>query len=204
MTAVLQVPADLARYLDRLVAVLDETVELEGVYLVGSGALGGYDPARSDVDVYAVVADSLSEAQRQDVRERVGAIECPARRLELVVYSRAQAGLPQPQFDFNLGDPDASPHWFLIDRAIAEEHAVALHGPPWGDLFAPVPRQRLLESLAESLSWYERHDPTGAAVAAARTYAWLETDRWLAKRESLAWLVARVRERLEEERWTAR
>jgi predicted nucleotidyltransferase len=195
MTAVVEVPGAIRTFLDEVLAVLSD-YELEGAYLIGSLALGAYDPARSDIDVYAVVADALGAGEKEQLATRVATLTPPARRLELVVYSRAEAASPDARFDFNFGDPDASDHWFVVDRAIAEQHAIPLSGPPWGDLFAPVPRERLLAALDEALAWFERHDPAGAAVAAARASAWLETGDWLAKPAAGAWLAARVREQL--------
>jgi predicted nucleotidyltransferase len=185
-------------FLDELVALLWD-YELEGAYLVGSLSLGAFDPARSDIDVYAVVARPLGAHEKQELEMRVGALTPPARRLELVVYAREQAARPDARFDFNFGDPNASDHWFVIDRAIAEQHAVALAGPAWGELFAPVPRSHVVAALSEALAWFETHDPAGAAVAAARAAAWLETGEWLSKPDAAARLAARVRAQLEDE-----
>ena len=210
MTAVVEVPQALARYLDELVAAMREAAELEAVYLVGSAALGAYEHGRSDVDAVAVTARRLSEAEKQELVRRVEALPSPARALELVVYSREEAASPEPRFELNLnpgkhvaltpetGLPDDSPHWFVLDRAMAEQHAVPLAGPPWGELFAPVPRERVLAALELSLDWYERHEPThpNSVLNTCRAWMWLETGRWSSKQEAAAWLRGRVREAL--------
>jgi predicted nucleotidyltransferase len=210
VTVTLDVPQTLARYLDELVAALRDAAEIEAVYVVGSAALGAYEHGRSDLDVVAVTVRALSEAEKQGLVERVEALESPARALELVVYSREQAASPEPRFELNLnpgkhvaftpdtGLPDDSPHWFVLDRAVAEQHAVPLAGPPWSELFAPVPRERVVAALELSLDWYERHEPThpNSVLNACRAWMWLETGEWASKQEAAAWLRRRVREAL--------
>jgi predicted nucleotidyltransferase len=198
MNVVAEIPRELGPFLDQLVDVLAD-FEVQGAYLVGSAALGAYEPERSDVDVYAVVARPLGASEKSELRARLAALDPPARRLELVVYSRAEAETHDPRFELNFGDEDESPHWFVLDRAIAERHAVPLVGPDWTEIFQPVPQDRLLEALAQSLGWYERHDPASLTVAAARAWAWLDTGEWLGKEQAAAWLAARVRERIAEE-----
>lgn len=188
MTVVVDVPRPLAPYLDELVAALRETAELEAVYLVGSAARGAYEHGRSDVDVVAVTARRLSEAEKRELVERVEALDCPARGLELVVYAR---GAQPPEFEVNFNggprmarhvsfDPAAEPrHWFVIDAAIAEEHAVPLVGPPWSEIFEPVPAGRARAAVLDGLAWAERNEPGDANAARARHY--LETGEWTTK-----------------------
>ena len=188
MIAVLDVPPALAHYLDELVAALREAVELEAVYLVGSAARGAYEEGRSDVDVVAVTSRPLSKQEKRAVVERVEALECPARGLELVVYAKG-ARPPEFEINFNGGprmerhvsfDPAAEPwHWFVIDAAIAEEHAVPLVGPPWRELFEPVPSDRARAAVQAGLAWAEENEPDDANAARARHY--LETGEWRTK-----------------------
>jgi streptomycin 3"-adenylyltransferase len=90
----------------------------------------------------------------------------------------------------------------VLDRAIAEQHAVALLGPAWSELFEPVPREAVLGALAQALDWQEREEPTSrsSVLNAVRAWAWLQTGEWLGKPAAAAWLRDRVRAALEEER----
>jgi predicted nucleotidyltransferase len=188
VTTVVDVPPALARYLDELVSALAAAAELEAIYLVGSAARGAYEEGRSDVDVVAVTSRALDEAEKRELVERVEALECPARGLELVVYAKG-ARPPEFEINFNGGprmerhvsfDPAAEPwHWFVIDAAIAEEHAVPLLGPPWRDLFEPIPAERARAAVLDGLAWAERNEPDDANAARARHY--LETGEWTAK-----------------------
>jgi predicted nucleotidyltransferase len=182
------IPSELAGYLDRLVEVLEARVPVDAVYLIGSAALGAYEHGRSDVDVVAVTARSLSREERLALAEAVESIPVPARKLELVVYPR---GSDRWELNLNTGDhvgldPDAEPSfWFVLDRAIAAQHATPLVGPPWDELFEPEPPEAIEAALDEVAAFDGWDDPAGdAELAAARAQAWRETGRWISKREA--------------------
>jgi predicted nucleotidyltransferase len=200
-----QIPRELAGYLDELVERMSAHAELHAVYLLGSAAGGGYEQGRSDVDVVAVTARPLAEDERRALAEAAESLPCPARKLELVVYP---LGSDRYEINLNTGekvsfDPEEDPaFWFVLDRAIAEQHAVALLGPPWRDVFEPVAREQVLAALDDALDWQEREEPVGrsSVLNACRAWMWLESGEWGSKPDAAAWLRGRVRERIEEER----
>ena len=182
------IPNELAPFLERLVEVLGAQAPIEAVYLVGSAALGAYEHGRSDVDVVAVTARSMSVEERLALAEAVESVPVPARKLELVVYPR---GGDRWELNLNTGDhvgldPDAEPSfWFVLDRAIAEQYATPLVGPPWGELFSPEPPEAIEAALDEVAAFEGWDDPAGdAELAAARAQVWRETGRWISKREA--------------------
>ena len=182
------IPSELAPSLERLVEVLQAQAPVDAVYLVGSAALGGYQHGRSDIDVVAVTARSLSRGERLALAEAVESIPVPARKLELVVYPR---GSDRWELNLNTGDhvgldPDAErSFWFVLDRAIAAQHATALVGPPWSELFAPEPPEAIAAALDEVAAFDGWDDPAGdAELAAARARVWRETGRWVSKGEA--------------------
>jgi Nucleotidyltransferase domain len=196
MNAVAQTPRELVGYLEELIEAMSAVADLDAVYLIGSAAVGTYVRGESDVDVIAVTSRSLSLPERRRLADAAEAVPCPARKLELVVYPR---GSNDWEINLNTGEhvsfeTAAEPaFWFVIDRAIAERHALPLVGPAWAETFDPVPRDELLQALDESLE-------TVGALNMARAWAWLETDEWISKPAAEAWLRGRVRERIEEER----
>jgi predicted nucleotidyltransferase len=191
------IPAQLARYLEDLVERLSAVVALEAAYVVGSGAYGAFERSRSDVDVVAVVPQPLAPEEKRAIVAAAEAIAPPARKLELVVYARGSS-----RYDINLNtgervsfDPDDDPDfWFVLDRAIAAEHAVTLVGPPWQELFDPVPRSEILDALEESLDWHEANEPLTASslLNTCRAWQWVETGTWASKPESARWFRTRV------------
>jgi hypothetical protein len=194
-------------YLDELVRRLRELLgpELVGVYAGGSWALGGYEPGRSDLDVAVVVRMPLTDevAPRIVTELRHESFPCPARGLELVVYTERAARTPtvEPGFELNLNtghgltfraDREPQPgerHWFAIDRSVLCEHGIALLGPPAADVFAPIAPNDLRPVLADVLRWYEREAPESedAVLNAGRSLRFARDGTWLPKPALRAW-----------------
>jgi hypothetical protein len=194
-------------YLDEVVRRLQKLLgpQLVGVYAGGSWALGGYEPGRSDLDVAVIVRMPLTDevADRIVVELRHEAFPCPARGLELVVYTKRAAGTPtiEPGFELNLNtgrgltfraDREPQPgerHWFAIDRSVLSEHGVALFGPPAADAFAPIAPADLRPVLADVLRWYEREAPESedAVLNAGRSLRFVRDGIWLPKPALRAW-----------------
>ncbi len=175
--------------------------ELVGVYLAGSGALGGYVHGRSDVDVAVVERTPLSRETKEALVTalRHEALPCPARGLELVVYAHGSA---DPELNLNSGgrmpfhvtfEPGTdSPHWFVIDRAILGARGMTLLGPPPREAFPPPSENDVLEALATGLRWYRERpeEPRDDAVLnAVRARAYLERGAWLSKAEAVELLL---------------
>jgi hypothetical protein len=193
-------------YLDRLVERLPPA---RAVYLIGSAALGDYERDRSDLDVMVVI-DPPIDVGGIVSRCSHAALPCPARKLELVVYTPEQVARPSRDqrwmLNLNTGtgehhagtDPTAEPwFWFVLDLAQAREHTIALHGPPAGELIGEVPRSLILDALADAVTWYARNEPgEGAFLAAARAWRYAEEGVFSAKREAADWAVQRVRRTL--------
>lgn len=184
MIAATHLDAASAAFVREVLETIDGVVPLVEAYVVGSAAVGPFDPATSDVDLVAVVERPLG-GERPALLERLRTLEIPVRDLELVVYVQ---GAEPPAFELNFNarqeHPDESPHWFVIDAAVAQERAVPVWGDrPWSELFAPVPLERLGEAMEESLAWSERQSPDNefARVNALRTRHWLDHGEWISK-----------------------
>jgi hypothetical protein len=187
----------------RLEAILGPS--LVGVYAGGSWALGGYEPPDSDLDVAVVSREPLSDgaADRLVAALRHEAFPCPARGLELVVYTResAASGTTDPGFELNLNtgarltfraDREPQPgerHWFAVDRSVLSQHGIALFGPPASEVFAPIAPTHLKPVLADVLRWYEREAPESedAVLNAGRSLRFARDGVWLPKPVLRAW-----------------
>jgi Domain of unknown function (DUF4111) len=184
----------------RLVARLGR--RLAGAWLGGSGALGDFDPVRSDLDVQAVTIGRLSRSELERLAGDLShpGLRCPVRGLEFVLYERADA--PSFQLNLNTGprmeqhagyDPHAEPgFWFVLDVAIAREHARSLIGLP-PELLLPEPcSAEVIDALRSSLAWFRAHDRSAAVLAGCRAWVWAEEERWPSKRDAAAWATARL------------
>jgi hypothetical protein len=202
-------PPDVARYLSELTRRVETHLEqrLDGAWLLGSSALGDFDPLRSDVDVQAVSTARLPRAELEQLAADLShpALPCPVRGLEFVLYSREDLADPRgPAFQLNLHtgprmehhvgyDPDVEPRfWFILDVAIAREGARPLAGRPPAELLPALSPTLVLSALRDSLAWYRGHDSTEAVLAACRAWAWATQDRWLSKGDAAAWAAAQL------------
>lgn len=194
-------------YLAELVEKLQEILgaSLVGVYAGGSWALGGYEPPDSDLDVAVVIREPLSDdgADRLVAAFRHEAFPCPARGLELVVYTResAASATTDPDFELNLNtgarltsraDREPQPgerHWFAVDRSVLAAHGIALLGPPAAEVFAQIAADDLRPVLVDVLRWYEREAPESddAILNAGRSLRFVHEGVWLPKPALRAW-----------------
>jgi predicted nucleotidyltransferase len=171
------------------VATIAEVVEsagprVVGTFVLGSALLGGFDPTTSDLDVVVIVSQPLDAAEREAVVAALDELSVPFRKLELVLYAE---GARPPAFELNYPDGDGEPaFWFVLDAAIAQEHAQALTGRPWGDLVEPVSEDETRRAAADMLRWgEERGDETGR-LHAVRARHYLDYGGWITKEEARA------------------
>src|SRR4051794_40930440 len=195
---------DVGGYLDELVRRLQAQLgdALIAAWQVGSGALGDFDPARSDIDVQAVSETRLPREALGLLAAALSEVPCPVRGLEFVLYAREDLADARFQLNLNTGpgmehhegyDPDAEERfWFVLDLAIARSSAAALYGPEPLTVVPELPRSMLVAAHRRSLVWWAGYDGSQAIIAACRAWAWALEDRWLSKGDAAAWAVARL------------
>ena len=174
-------------FVTEVLTCIDSHVPVVEAFLLGSGAVGGFQPGVSDVDLVVVVEHALG-TERAALVERLAALEPPVRDLELVVYVE---GSEPPAVELNLNQgaerPNEEPFWFVLDAAIAQEHAVPMWGRRrWTELFTPIPPKRVREATKKSLDWAEREAPDDgfARLHAVRARHYLAHGEWITKKEA--------------------
>ncbi len=197
-----------AAYLEQVVKTLQSRLHqrLVGVYLFGSAAYSDYTPRISDLDVQAVVTESLSKHECTDIASSLAhqRLPCPARRLEFVCYAQSSINPatrhPHFELNFNTGagehnhlslDPtEESSHWFVLDIAIGRAIGRTLVGPEPAQVFAPIPRIWQLEAIADSLAWHRTHELISAnsVLNACRGWRYAVTGMWGSKVAGAAWV----------------
>ena len=145
-----------------------------GAYAAGSLALDAFQMGRSDIDIALLCRAPLSDAIKRELitRLRHDALPCPARGLELVVYTEATArsGTTEPGFELELNDgPDMEfrqtlrpadrpagdgTFWYGLDRSILHQSGRVLSGPPAAEAFADLSADDLRGLLIDSLRWW--------------------------------------------------
>jgi predicted nucleotidyltransferase len=177
------------RYAREVAAAIDSVASVREAFALGSAAVGGFDPETSDLDLVVVVGEPLRESQ-QELLTKLRQLAAPVRDLELVVYVE---GAQPPDFELNVNEGeerlDAEPFWFVLDAALAQEHAVPLlHGRAWNEFFEPVSPERTREAMQASLDWTGRQPAENdfARAHAARAQHYLERGEWISKKEAQA------------------
>lgn len=183
--------------------------DFAGAYAAGSLALDAFHPGRSDIDIALVCRDRLSDATKQELVAglRHSALPCPARGLELVVYTAdtARSGTAEPGFEVELNDGPAmrfrqtlrpadrpasdGTFWYGLDRSILHHSGRVLAGPPAADAFADLSADDLRSLLVDSLHWWmARSDPANDQPAAGAVDAVLGACRALVIQREGVWL----------------
>ncbi|ORY91561.1 hypothetical protein BCR35DRAFT_286510 [Leucosporidium creatinivorum] len=205
----LNLPQEERTYLQELTNRLRTTLgsSLVAVYLVGSAARNAYIVGQSDLDVQAVISDTLPPTTYTSLASVIShsSLPCPASKLEFVLYTSAEAQAvrnraPKYEINFNTGrtmpngdylsldSAKDDPFWFILDIAASWEVAVPLLGPPITQTFTQPPRELVLKALKESLEWHEGEErgPNGLANA-ARAWRWVKEGLWGSKKEGVEW-----------------
>lgn len=201
------VPQDVVQFGHRVIASLQATLDepLIGAYFVGSIALGGYVAGESDIDIVAVSERRVLDQEKPRIAGAIvdAASSCPTRGLEFTLYRKDVVEREPEGADFEVnanGGPrmDESVHldagreprfWYVFDRAIAHRCGVPLVGPPPAELFADVPRRKLLEAMSESMRWHREHEKATlySVLNACRAWRFVEDDILGSKIEGAAW-----------------
>ena len=163
--------------------------EFAGMYLVGSLALGDFDPANSDIDFIVVTEAELAPAAigaLRDTHARFDQSGSPlAGRVEAVYVERAalrtfspgERAYPQVERERGFFVEPLEMGW-IFQCWTLREHGVVLAGPAPKDLIPPLDPDEMRRAAAPiALMWQReaREDP-----------AWLE---WLRERQSQMFVV---------------
>jgi Aminoglycoside adenylyltransferase, C-terminal domain/Nucleotidyltransferase domain len=179
--------------------------ELVGAYFVGSIALGGYVPGQSDLDIVAVTRHHVDDDTKKALAEKLveTTVDCPARGLEFTLYRAEVASSPATDADFevnvnggprmvrdvHLSSDGEPPFWYVLDRAVAHRHGIAISGPPATEVFSDIPRSRLLEVMGESMRWHREHEKATlySVLNASRAWRFAVDDVLGSKLEGASW-----------------
>lgn len=183
---------------------------LLGIYLHGSVAMGSFSWLTGDVDCLVVVRQALQVSAKLRFIRVCLAMEpiCPAKGLELSVVTLQSCAIPErnPCFELHYSpmyasayrqdpvgqlsrmpkrDPDLIAHF-----AMARARGIVLMGKKTEQLFAPIPREWMLDYLQaemEDAVISGNEDPVYYVLNACRALAFLEKNELLSKKEGGEW-----------------
>ena len=184
---VAQLDQQAGAFATEVVDTIDAIVPVVEGFVLGSAALGTFDAGTSDLDLTVVLAEPLGD-RREELVGRLAELEIPFRDLELVAYV---AGSQPPELELNFDHgrerPDEQRFWFVLDAALAQEHAQpVLDRHVWNELFAPVEPGRVDAAMRESLAWAEQASAANefARLHAVRARHYLEEGVWISKAQA--------------------
>ena len=184
---VAELDAQVGAFATEVVDTIDAIVPVVEGFVLGSAALGTFDAGTSDLDLTVVLAEPLG-TRREELVGRLAELEIPFRDLELVAYvNGAQPPELELNFDHGRERPDEQRFWFVLDAALAQDHAQPVLGRHvWNELFAPVEPGRVDAAMRESLAWAEQASAENefARLHAVRARHYLEEGVWISKAQA--------------------
>lgn len=190
--------------LESVVATVRDVLgdDLVGIYLHGSGGLGGLRPT-SDLDVIAVSKRRLTAVEKHQLATQLAGITKRPRGLDfdLVVQSEIRPWRSPPPFDFHYSD------WWpgMRDRGTNTDLAVLitmlldadkpLYGPPPATVFDPVPEsdlRRQTRAAADEVVREVDGDTRNVLLTLARIWTTLETGEVMPKDRAATWVLERL------------
>jgi streptomycin 3"-adenylyltransferase len=198
-------PRAVAEFADDLAAAVADVLgeQLVGVYLVGSAAVGDFGPT-SDIDVAAVVTDPLTADLTAQLSNTVLTLAdgAPARGVEFVAYTAAQAANPDGSVELNINaGPEmvtqvgsAESFWFTLDIANLRDTAIALVGRSAREVFGEIDRPLVVRAAEQSLRWHATAGdrPHATVLTACRVWHYISQGDWCSKSTAGAWAAARA------------
>jgi predicted nucleotidyltransferase len=169
-----ELPADIARLLDRLRDALAERGDLVGVYLYGSLVTGDFSPARSDVDVVVMLEhepDQAAVGQLRRLHEALASSDDPPGRLHCLYAAAGDAADPARLRTYWYGDRMTQWRVKLLTQAELAAAGVAVYGPWPPPGLGPVALADLQAAVREEITGYWRR-------VARRRKLWLQ-DTWV-------------------------
>ncbi|RSL53512.1 hypothetical protein CEP54_010354 [Fusarium duplospermum] len=197
----------LDQYLLQLVDRLQDELKdnLLAVHLFGSAGYSAYQPGISDVDVYAIINEPISDYRHLSSIISHHSLPCPARKLEFVLFTKANAARetsdPKFEMNFNTGkgmedylnlDSQTEPRfWFLLDIAAGRQLGKSIFGPSPDTLFAAPSSEWVFDCMMESLSWHRQNGPVdhNGILNACRQLRYDKTSSWGSKKDGGDWVL---------------
>ena len=191
---------------------------LIGIYLHGSAVMGCYNPAKSDIDLIAVVKDPIADSVKRTFMDMVIELneKGPAKGIEMSIVKQSVCRpfvYPTP---FELHFSAAHTDWYkndpddYISKMTGEDKDLAAHftiikhrgkclyGAPIEDTFADVPAQDYIDSIRNDIADAEDEiadNPMYLILNLSRVLAYLKDGLVLSKKEGGEWAQENVPER---------
>lgn len=214
LSPTLNLPEKEIAYLRALTDTIQATLvlHLKAVYLFGSASYGAYQPGTSDLDLSIVITSPLPITSYQSLASAIchAALPCPAKKLELVLYTcetvRNLTRFPKFEMNFNTGmgmddhlvfdSSKEAGHWFLLDLTVGRQSGVPLLGPSAHAVIGEIKQEWVVDALSEGLEWWSENASSSpdAILNGCRGWRWIETGLWGSKLDGAKWVLEKRKE----------
>ena len=193
---------------------------LPGIYLEGSLALGGFQPARSNINIVVVVTEKIAIEQKRELVELLLRISNMPRPLDVYVLATKDLFPLQPPLSYELHYNEQLretllqevrdgnwQHWndtthadsnLTISLAILQRAGIVLSGKPIEETLPAISEATFKTALVQSLEMARARlpqHPISFVLNACRTVADLQDDAVLSKDAGGEWGLAHLPER---------
>jgi Domain of unknown function (DUF4111) len=191
---------------------------LLGIYLDGSLALGGFQPARSNINALAVVTETIDGSLKRKVVELLLRISNMPRPLDVYILATKDLFPFQSPLSFELhyseplretllqelrngelqNDTIHTDSRLTISLAILQRAGIVLSGKPIEETLPVIPEAAFREALVQSIEEARARlpqDPISFIFNACRTIAYLQEGVLLAKDVGAEWGLLHLPER---------
>ncbi len=188
---------------------------LLGIYLDGSLALGGFQPARSDINVLAVITEKIDSSLKRKLLELLLRISNMPRPLDVYVLNEKDLFPFQSPLSFELHYNEQSREAMLqemrdsewrndtthtdakltISLAVLQRAGIVLAGKPIEETLPVIPEAIFKEALIQSIKEARAklpQDPISFIFNACRTVAYLQDGVILSKDAGAEWGLAHM------------
>lgn len=188
-------------------------IELVGIYLHGSLAMGSFNPKSSDVDILVVTMHKVSLAKKEQMASLMLKLsqKAPPKGIELsVVTQEAVEHFQHPTpFEFHFSsawlerfknhqvdliadrtDGDLAAHFTIV-----KARGLTLYGEPINDLFLGIPEKYYRDSIIEDAKGIlgdMSSNPVYSVLNLCRVRAFIEDGIITSKQEGGEWAIART------------
>jgi hypothetical protein len=153
----MEIPAEVALLLGGLRDGLLARGGLVGVYLYGSLTTGDFSPARSDIDVVAILEREPDKGAARELRELHTALAAPggiAARLHCLYVPAETAADPARLRPYWFGTRMTQWQLKVMTRAELASAGVAIYGPWPPPAITPVPAAEVQAAVREEIAGY--------------------------------------------------
>lgn len=186
--------------------------QLQGLYLHGSLALGGFQPVRSDIDIIAIITGDVDDELKDRLTEIFLQVSNRPRPMDIYLLTEKALFPFRPPISFELHCTEQLRYTLLHETHAGTRHidsdltifltllhraGIVLMGKPVEKTIPPIPETAFRDALARAVHSAQARlpqDPGAFVLNACRAIAYLQDDAILSKDAGGEWGLVHIPE----------